>query len=378
MFSLDRVSDTSTTVGTGDFTLTGTAPAGYVSLYAACNGQLAHYNEVVSFTYLITMGADYEIGVGYVEQTQLTSGGASGAVLNRGNVIRSSNADALVNFGAGTKTVQVVSSSVAVPSVGRNAALVTNPYSATIADGYTMGSFVFQIDIEPMGPGTTAANTVWVCTSSADTYTGWARLWGVNDEKWEAVSLAGDTGYRLRAMVLKDSSGTILGDYLTHTMRKASTRGATPHHTLAFNPSLLGTQLLATNRATAVHYADGNKSGSTNNMYIAMGLGISIVKGFVTLMQEDDVTKYRVYEITATIRSTQSGATTTSTAVQSTATSVHDTSAGVLSLAIDGAAQSSGNMRITWGRSNAGNTAVTALFDVHHVTTAADRADDGV
>lgn len=86
----DRVKDTSTTTGTGAFTLTGTAPAGFVNF----NYEFG-LNTV--FNYVIDDGAgNFEVGRGYLSGT---------TTLVRDTVLDSSNADSLVNFGAGTKTV---------------------------------------------------------------------------------------------------------------------------------------------------------------------------------------------------------------------------------------------------------------------------------
>lgn len=85
----ERTKDTSTTTGTGDLTLSGTAPSGYLDFYTELGTN-------VRFDYVIDGGAEWEVGVGYLS-------GATTMV--REQVLRSSNADALVNFSAGTKTV---------------------------------------------------------------------------------------------------------------------------------------------------------------------------------------------------------------------------------------------------------------------------------
>lgn len=92
----DRVADTSTTTGTSDFTVSGTAQTGYETL-----------NDVLSaadtFDYLIshqTLG-EWEQGIG-------TYSGSH--VFVRTTVKQSSNSDAAVNFSAGTKDVVIVHS----------------------------------------------------------------------------------------------------------------------------------------------------------------------------------------------------------------------------------------------------------------------------
>jgi hypothetical protein len=85
----DRVKDTTTTTGTGDITLSGTAPAGYQAF-----GTAFAINDPID--YCITDGTSWEVGVGYLSAT---------TTLVRDRVLRSSNSDNAVNWGAGTKDV---------------------------------------------------------------------------------------------------------------------------------------------------------------------------------------------------------------------------------------------------------------------------------
>lgn len=84
----DRVQETTTTVGTGTLTLAG-ATTGFRTFSAALDS-----GSPVS--YVITFGADWETGIGIFTESN---------VLSRETVLTSSNAGALVNFSAGTKTV---------------------------------------------------------------------------------------------------------------------------------------------------------------------------------------------------------------------------------------------------------------------------------
>jgi len=87
----DRVQDTSTTTGTGNFTLSGTAPTGKVDFNTAFGTQQ-------SFTYVIQgqSGSEWEVGMGYL---------SASTTLVRDRVTASSNSGSLVNFSAGTKDV---------------------------------------------------------------------------------------------------------------------------------------------------------------------------------------------------------------------------------------------------------------------------------
>ena len=88
----DRVKDTTTTTGTGDITLSGTAPTGYVAF-----GDV--FTPVTDRVYYaITNAGESEWEVGY--------GSLSDSVtLVREIVLASSNSNLSVSFSAGTKTV---------------------------------------------------------------------------------------------------------------------------------------------------------------------------------------------------------------------------------------------------------------------------------
>jgi len=87
----DRVKDTTTTTGTGDLTLSGTAPTGFVSFNTA-------FGTAMYFHYTISSsgGAEWEVGTGYL---------SAATTLVRDSVQASSNAGALVSLSSGTKDV---------------------------------------------------------------------------------------------------------------------------------------------------------------------------------------------------------------------------------------------------------------------------------
>jgi len=84
----DRVKETTTTVGTGDITL-----GGAVSGFQAFSATMANGDTT---WYCIAGGAEWEIGLGTWN---------TGNTLTRTTVLKSSNANALVNFSAGTKDI---------------------------------------------------------------------------------------------------------------------------------------------------------------------------------------------------------------------------------------------------------------------------------
>jgi len=109
----DRVKETSTTSSTGTFTLAG-ASTGFQSFAAVGNGNTTYY-AIVAQT--IT---EWEVGIGTYT--------LSGTTLSRDTVLSSSNANALVNFSAGTKDVFVTypaEKSVNLDAAGNATALGT-------------------------------------------------------------------------------------------------------------------------------------------------------------------------------------------------------------------------------------------------------------
>ena len=84
----DRVKETTTTTGTGTYTLAG-AVGGFEAFSEVGNGNTTFY--------CCTDGTDFEIGVGTYT--------ASGTTLARTTILQSSNSDSAVNWTAGTRTV---------------------------------------------------------------------------------------------------------------------------------------------------------------------------------------------------------------------------------------------------------------------------------
>jgi len=115
----DRVKETTTTTGTGTYTLAGAA-AGFQAFSAVGDGNTCRY--------AISDGTDWEVGVGTYT--------LSGTTLVRTTILASSNADAAVNWGAGSKDIWLDLDAAKITSyeASEDYGLVTG--SVTISDDY--------------------------------------------------------------------------------------------------------------------------------------------------------------------------------------------------------------------------------------------------
>ena len=84
----DRIKETTTTTGTGTYTLAG-AVGGFEAFSQIGNSNTTYY--------CCTDGTDFEIGIGTYT--------ASGTTLARTTILQSSNSDAAVNWTSGTRTI---------------------------------------------------------------------------------------------------------------------------------------------------------------------------------------------------------------------------------------------------------------------------------
>ena len=156
----DRVKTTTTTTGTGTVTL-GAAALGFQDFGVIGDGNTTYYAITDS-------SGDFEVGIGIYT--------ASGTTLSRDTVLESSNAGALVNFGAGSKDVFVTypaeravyldeaTGTAFVPAVNATNGIVVN--SATVTADYTIpaGSNAVSggpITIDGGVTVTVSAGSVW-------------------------------------------------------------------------------------------------------------------------------------------------------------------------------------------------------------------------
>jgi len=115
----DRVKETSTTTGTGTFTLLGAA-AGFQSFSVIGDGNTTYYT--------IDGGTEWEVGLGTYT--------SSGTTLSRDTILESSNGGSAVNFSAGTKNVFVTypAERALYTDASSNAIGLGTPASATLTN----------------------------------------------------------------------------------------------------------------------------------------------------------------------------------------------------------------------------------------------------
>ena len=143
----DRVKETSTTTGTGTFSLAG-AETGFESFVSGVgNANVTYYAISNDGT------SEFEVGIGTV-----TSG--SPDTLSRDTIISSSNSDALVNFSAGTKTVFCTLPATRTPSAGMTAQTFVNTHNSTLSDDQTLVSGVLAGPVSITGTQTVTGTLV--------------------------------------------------------------------------------------------------------------------------------------------------------------------------------------------------------------------------
>ena len=110
----DRVKETTTTTGTGTYSLGGAA-TGFRTFVAGIGTGLACY-------YCVTDGVDWEVGVGTITD-------ATPDTPSRTTILASSNANAAVNWGAGSKDVFVTMPAAALGAETRTASVQTGSFT---------------------------------------------------------------------------------------------------------------------------------------------------------------------------------------------------------------------------------------------------------
>ena len=193
----DRVRETSTTTGTGTLTLDG-AVSGFRTFSSAIGNTNTCY-------YTITLGSDYEVGLGTV----------GAGTLARTTILKSSNSNNAVNFGAGTKDVFVTypadkaiyqDSSGNVNALGTISSGVWNGTAITVPYG---GTGVATLTGIVKGNGTGAFSAAVSGTDYAPATSGTSILYGNGSGGFSNVTVG--SGLSFSAGTLTATSSTSIG-----------------------------------------------------------------------------------------------------------------------------------------------------------------------
>lgn len=152
----DRVKETSTTTGTGTYSLAGAATGFRTFVAGVGNGNQCHY--------VATDGTDWEVGIGTVTD-------ATPDTLARTVVLDSSNAGAAVNWGAGTRNIFCANIADAEPGAAARSAL-TADFTVASTTGLEVAGLT-----KTLQPGTYVVSYHLIARSAA---TGTGLALGVN------------------------------------------------------------------------------------------------------------------------------------------------------------------------------------------------------
>ena len=143
----DRVKETSTTTGTGTFSLDGAATGFETFVSGVGTGNTTYYSIVLDGT------AEFEVGVGTVTD-------ATPDTLSRDTIISSSNSDSAVNFSSGSKTVfcTLPASRAMSPSMTATGYVVT--HATTLDEDQTLASGVLAGPVTITGTQTITGTLV--------------------------------------------------------------------------------------------------------------------------------------------------------------------------------------------------------------------------
>ena len=145
----DRVKETSTTTGTGTFSLAG-AETGYESFVSGIGTGNTTYYAIE-----LNSAGEFEVGIGTVTD-------ASPDTLSRTTIISSSNSDNAVNFSAGTKNVFCTLPAKRAMSPSMTATDYVVTHATTLSQDQTVASGVLAGPVTVTGTQTITGTVVVV------------------------------------------------------------------------------------------------------------------------------------------------------------------------------------------------------------------------
>ena len=221
----DRVKETTATTSTGTYALAG-AVDGFQSFAAVGNGNTTYY--------ACTDGTDYEVGIG--------SYTASGTTLTRVTILESSNSDAAVNWGAGTKEifVTVPAEKYLVRDASGNVSLTGNLTISGTVDGRDVSADGSKLD--GIESGATADQTAAQIRAKVEAAIDSNVFTDADHSKLNAIE-AGATGDQtnaeIRAAVEAATDSNVFTD-ADHTKLNGIEASATADQTITAGSGLTG------------------------------------------------------------------------------------------------------------------------------------------
>lgn len=278
----DRVRESSTTSGTGTFSLSG-AVVGYQTFSAAIgNGNTTYYTISNPGT------TEWEVGIGTVSAGQLA----------RSTILDSSNGGALVNFSAGTKDVFVTypaDKAVYLDSSGNVSPLgtvnsgtwqgttITVPYGGTGATSFTNGALIRGNGTSALSPASAADIVAAIGSTAVANATTATNLAGGSASQIPYQSGAGATTF-----IPNGTSGQILRSNgasapswenvsaLSVTTFSAGTTGFTPNSATGGAVTLAGTLNIANGGTGATTVAGAQTSLQVDPAGTAIAMAIAL------------------------------------------------------------------------------------------------------
>lgn len=198
----DRVKETASTTGTGDFLLEGAAAGGFRMF-----SQVLSSGDTCYYCIQNTSAAEWEVGIGTFQ---------TGSTLQRTTVLSSSNSGSLVNFSSGTKQVFITDPSALLLING----LVTEASPDAAVD------FVAIYDVSSGGVKKALLNAVGTSLPVADTQT--IVKGSADATKLLRFEVDGFTTGTTRVLTPPDANATIAGLEVVQTFTVTQTFAASP------------------------------------------------------------------------------------------------------------------------------------------------------
>ena len=335
----DRVQETTTTTGTGTYTLAG-AKDGFQSFAAVGDGNTCYY--------AITDGTDWETGIGTFT--------LSGTTLARTTIIESSNSDAAVNWGAGSKDIFVTAPADKTLLVGRNL-YADNPSSPTApsATGTNAvaigdGADATAARATAIGFNTTASGASGVALGPSAVASGvWASAIGGNTDATNTGSAA--LGYNSQSVGENSvslghayASGT--DSFAAAIANNTSTYGATGANSIAIGQEAKA----SSSNAVSIGGMSGAPSLASNSLAVAIGWATASGSGAFAVGNNSQATATQLNSV----------------AISGNATATYSTAIGKSSDNANASASGSGGIGLS-GALAQGQDSLAVLLDARSV-----------